>query len=257
MNPAHLMMQQIGYENRSFWRNPAAAFFTFFFPLMFLFLFPNIFGDEEMNYFGRPTSLNTFYVPTIAAFSVITACYTNLAMSITFLRDEGVLKRKRGTPLPPATYLGARIAHSTLIGILLVGIVVIVGVLFFDVDAPSNTVPAFLVTVAVGAAVFSALGMAITGVVPNSDAAPAVINFSILPLLFISDVFIPIRDAPEWLKNVAEVFPVYHFAQAMLGSFDPFREDAGFEWGHLAVVAIWGVAGAVFALKKFSWEPRR
>jgi ABC-2 type transport system permease protein len=257
LTPVRLIARQIGYENRSFWRNPAAAFFTFVFPLMFLFLFPNIFGDEEVNYFGRATSINTFYVPAIAAFSVITACYTNLAMSLTFLREEGVLKRKRGTPMPPWAYMAGRILHSILIGVLLVAIVVVVGALFFDVDVPDNSLPAFTVAVAVGAAAFSALGLAITGVVPNSDAAPAVINFSILPLLFISDVFIPIRDAPEWLKTVGEIFPIYHLTQAMLASFDPFREDAGFEWGHLAIVALWGVAGLLFALRRFSWEPRR
>jgi ABC-2 type transport system permease protein len=252
-----LVMRQIGFENRSFWRNPVAAFFTFFFPLMFLFLFPNIFGDEDIDYFGRTISLTTFYVPAIAAFSVITACYTNLAMSITFLRDEGVLKRKRGTPMPSWAYLSGRIVHSTLIGLLLVAIVVVVGAMFFDVEAPDNTLGAFIVTVAIGSATFSALGMAIAALVPNSDAAPAVINFSVLPLLFISNVFIPIQDAPEWLKNVAEVFPIYHFAEAMLESFNPFREDAGFEWGHLAVVIVWGVGGLLFALRKFTWEPRR
>jgi ABC-2 type transport system permease protein len=257
MRTLALTARQVAYENRSFWRNPAAAFFTFVFPLMFLVIFPLVFGSGTINYFGQETSTVTFYVPAIAAFSVITACYTNLAMSITFSREEGVLKRKRGTPLPAVSFLGARIIHSTFIAIVLVAIVVLTGVLFYNVDLPVNTLPAFFVTLVVGAASFCALGLAITGFVPNADAAPAVINFSILPLLFISDVFIPIQDAPPWLQTFSGVFPLRHFSHAMLAAFNPFETGAGFSWGDLAIVAAWGVAGVVIALRFFTWEPKR
>lgn len=245
MSGTALALRQVRFENRSFWRNPAAAFFTFVFPLMFLVIFTLIFKEDR-----------SFFVPAIAAFSVITACYTNLAMSITFSRDEGILKRKQGSPLPAAAFLGGRIIHSTLIAILLVAIVVAFGRLVYDVPIPTDSLAAFLLTLMVGAACFSSLGLAVTGLVPNADAAPAIINFSVLPLLFISDIFIPLEDPPTWLTTLAGLFPIKHFSSAMLASFNSSGGDA-FRWGDLAVLALWGLAGVVVALRTFSWEPRR
>lgn len=258
MSGIGLGIRQFRFENKAFWRNPAAAFFTFAFPLMFLFLFPLIFGSGEVNYFGETISTVTFYVPAIGAFAIITATYTNNGMTLTFAREEGILKRKRGTPLPAGSYLFGRILHSMFVAFLLIGITVLVGWVFHDVVIPDKTLPAFLLTILVGAASFCALGIAITAYIPNVDAAPAVINASILPLMFISDVFIPLEaGAPEWLTTVAEIFPIYHFSHAMLSAFiNPPGSGSGFEWGHLGVIAAWGVGGLLVALKKFSWEPR-
>lgn len=254
MNPVALTAREFRYENKAFWRNPAAAFFTFVFPLMFLVIFNGLFSGTVTTY-GPETSTTTFYVPAIAVFAIISATFTNLGMSVTIARDEGVLKRLRGTPLPPAVYFLTKILHAMFVTFLLVAIVVIAGALFYDVDLPSETMPAFILIVLVGGASFCALGLAITSAIPNSEAAPAVINGAILPLLFISGVFIPLDQAPAWLENVAQIFPVYHFAQATLGAFHPF--DPTFEAGHLAIVAAWGAAGLIAALRFFSWEPRR
>jgi ABC-2 type transport system permease protein len=257
MSDVGLAARQVRFENRSFWRNPASAFFTFVFPLMFLVIFNLLFGSGDYEGFGQTTSVSTFYVPAIAAFSVITATYTNLAITVSFARDEGVLKRVRGTPLPSWAYLAGRIGHSTLMSLLLVVIVTAFGFLFYGVDIPTNTMPAFIVAVIVGAASFSALGLALTALIPNAEAAPPITNATILPLLFISDIFIPLEDAPQWLETVANVFPIKHYSAAMLTAFNPFETGSGFAWGDLAVVAAWGVAGVVLAIRFFSWEPRR
>jgi ABC-2 type transport system permease protein len=176
-------------------------------------------------------------------------------MNISFSRDEGVLKRLRGTPLPPWMFLVAKVIHSTFLAVILVVIVAAAGTLLFDVDLPTDTMGSFVLAVLVGAAAFSALGLAITSVVPNADAAPAIVNFSILPLLFISGVFIDTREAPEWLTKVADLFPVSHFNQTMLSAFSPGL----FQWdtADLIVVGLWGVAGLLLAIRFFSWEPRR
>ncbi len=254
MSAAAFTLRQVRFENRSFWRNPAAAFFTVAFPLMFLVIFNLIFGSEDTGPPGQRVSGSTFYVPAIAAFSVITACYTNTAISVSFSRDLGVLKRIRGTPLPAAAYLVGRVVHASLLALLLVTIVSFAGALFYDVDLPTNTLPAFLVTLLVGAAAFCSLGLAVTAAIPNADAAPAVVNASILPLLFISDVFIPLQDAPAWLVTVAKVFPIWHYAHAMLDVFDPFEIFAA---GNLLVVVAWGVVSIALAARFFSWEPRK
>jgi ABC-2 type transport system permease protein len=251
-----LTFQQVRLTNKAFWRNPANAFFTFAFPLMFLVIFTALFGNESVTVAGKEVSTSTFYVAAIATFSIITATYTNLAINMSFTRDQGVLKRIKGSPLPGWAYLTGRILHAILVTILLVAIVAAFGALFYDADIPGRTLPAFLVTVALGAMTFAALGLAITAVIPNADASPAIVNASILPLLFLSGIFIPIQDPNAWYVTVSKVFPIYHFNEAMLASyFAP--KGSGFEGGHLLIVAVWGLAGIVVAFLFFSWEPRR
>ncbi len=257
MNDAALALRQVAYENRAFWRNPPAAFFTVVFPLMFLVIFNLIFGGDDLDIPGGTASTSTFYVPAIAALSVISACYTNIAMMVSIARDQGLLKRKRGTPLPPWAFLFGRIVHATLIALLLVAIVTAAGALFYDVDVPAKTMPAFIVTLVVGAAAFCSLGIALTAAISNADAAPAVVNATILPLLFISDVFIPLNDAPGWLLAIGDVFPVRHFSEALQTAFNPYETGWGFEPWRLAVIAAWGIAGLLVSVRWFSWEPRR
>jgi ABC-2 type transport system permease protein len=249
-------LRVVRFTNKAFWRNPANAFFTFAFPLMFLVIFTALFGTDTVRVAGREISTSTFYVGAIATFSIITATYTNLAINISFTRDLGVLKRIRGTPIASWSFMVGRILHAILVTLLLVAIVVAFGALFYDAEVPTDTLPAFLVTMAVGAASFSALGLAITTVIPNADASPAIVNASILPLLFLSGIFIPILDPDAWYVTLAKVFPVYHFAKAMESAYFSVS-GSGFEGGHLLIMGAWGLGGAIVASLFFSWEPRR
>lgn len=252
-----LIVRQVRFESKAFWRNPAAAFFTFIFPLIFLVIFNLIFGDDVYDRLGPNVSASNFFVPAIVAFSVINACYTSLAMGLTFARDQGQLKRVRGTPLPSWAYLTARIIHQVWVAAILVVIVCAFGVVFYSVELPGAQTPAFLVSLVVGAAVFSALGFAICGFVPNADAAPPVLNGTLLPLLFISDIFIPSDSVPTAVSNFADLFPIKHFSGAVLESFNPFTTGSGFAWGDLAIMGLWGVGGLLIAARFFSWEPRK
>jgi ABC-2 type transport system permease protein len=252
-----LTLRQVGYENRAFWRNPASAFFTFVFPLMFLVIFNLLFGNEELEVRGGTARYATFYVPGITALSIISACYTSLAMSLSIARDEGLLKRLRGTPLPAWTFFAGRIGQSVLVALMLVVIVAAFGFLFYDVDIPSNTLPAFIVAVVLGSAAFSSLGIAMSAFIPRADAAPAIVNASVLPLMFISDIFIASRNTPDWVTRFADFFPIRHLSLALQTAFNPFETGAGFEAVDLAVLAAWGVVGAVIGLRFFTWEPRR
>jgi ABC-2 type transport system permease protein len=265
VNDVMLAFTQVRYTNKAFWRNSLSAFFTFVFPLMFLVIFTVLFGNDETcigavirdRCTGQVVSTSTFYVASISAFSIITACYTNIAISITFARDSGVLKRIRGTPLPGWTYLAGRIVHAVFVALLLVAICTSFGALFYDARVPTGSLPAFLLTLAVGAAAFCALGLALSGPIPNADSAPAVVNASILPLLFISDVFIPLEEPPAWLEITSKIFPVKHFVDAMLASFFPVPGTSSLRLGDLAIVAIWGLAGMAIAARYFRWEPHR
>jgi ABC-2 type transport system permease protein len=249
-------LKQFRFESRAFWRNPVAAFFTFFLPLIFLVLFNTLF-DDTISVEGGLVHIKYFFVPAIMALGVISACYTNLGMMVTISRDLGVLKRIRGTPLPAWAYITGRILQAMSVAALLVIVVAAAGKLAYGVDIPSNTMPAFVVTTAVGAGAFCALGLALTAFIPNADAAPAMVNATILPLLFISNVFIHLHDPPTWLDVIGDIFPVKPFALAMEHAYNPYISGTGFEWGHLAALAAWGIAGAIIAVRYFSWEPRR
>ena len=255
MSDVRLSMRQVRFTNTAFWRNPAAAFFTFVFPLMFLVIFTTLFGNAEVTLeSGVTVNQSTFYVAAMAAFAVITACYTNLAISVCFQRDAGILKRIRGTPLPGPAYLSARVLHAMIVSLVLVAITAAFGAAFYGSDLPSGVdLLVFVFTVLVGAASFSALGLAVTALVPNADAAPPVVNVTILPILFLSDIFIPLEDPPLWVDIVGLVFPVRHFSEAMQAGF----LGTEFQWSDVVVVAAWGLAGLILATRFFSWEPRR
>ncbi|MBA2556054.1 MAG: ABC transporter permease [Chloroflexi bacterium] len=253
MTDLALALRQVRYENRAFWRNPAAAFFTFAFPLILMVIFNLLLGGNEP---GQQYGPAYFFTPAIIAFSVISACFTNIAMNVTIARDAGVLKRVRGTPLPGWAFLAGRILHAVLIALLLVLIVAVFGLVVYGVEIPLARLPALLITLAVGAATFCALGLAISGFIPNADAAPAVVNAAILPLLFISNVFIRLDDAPAWLETLSRAFPVRHFADALLTAYDPQTPGAGLEPIALVVMALWGIGGIMVAAHFFSWEPR-
>jgi ABC-2 type transport system permease protein len=248
--------RQVRFEQKSFWRNPAAAVFTFAFPLLFLFIFGSLNSGENIETRGG-ISYVTFFVPGIAAFGLISACYTNIAMKMAISRDLGILKRIKGTPVPTWSYLAGQIGSSIVTTIEILTITLGVGVLVYGVDFRWDTLPGLLLTVALGAACFCALGLAISGLCPNGDAAPAVVNFSIFPLIFVSGIFFPIDNAPSWLTSVAKLFPVQHLADGLQYAFDPRTTAPGVNGGDLAALAAWTVIGSVLALRLFKWENAR
>jgi ABC-2 type transport system permease protein len=252
---ARLALHQFRYDQKVFWRNPASVFFTVMLPLIFLFIFATIFGNDEIEERGVKTT--TYYVPAIVSLAVISATMQSLAINLTEDRERGLLKRVRGTPLPTPVFVAGRVGNSLVISILMVVLVAVIGRLVYDVSLPGETIPAVLVTLAVGAFAFCCLGFALTAAIPSEDAAPAITNATVLPLYFISGIFIPDSEIPEGVLKVADVFPIRHFFEAFFTAWDPNTVGAGFEWGDLAIVAAWGVAGLAVAMFAFRWEPRR
>jgi len=257
MSDLGLLLRQVVYTNRTFWRNPASAFFTFVFPLLFLVIFTTLLGNEEVDTGTAVIKTSTYYVAAQGAFGLISACFTNVALQIVFARDGGVLKRIRGTPLPPWVFLSARVIHATLIGLILVAITVAFGAVFYDASVPTGAaLGQFVATLLVGAACFSALGLAVSGMIPNADAGPPIVNAIILPLLFLSGVFIPFdENTPNWVEVVGDVFPVRHLVDAMRESY--LGLTGSFAWSDLGVMAIWAVVGVAVASRTFRWEPSR
>jgi len=249
------VLAQIRYTNKAFWRNPASAFFTFLFPLLFLVIFTTLVGNNDVPLGTEVIKSSTYYVFSMAAFGLISACYTNIAIGVVFAREEGVLKRIRGTPMPAGAYLTARVVHAALVGFLLVAITVVFGVIAYHASVPDGAhLGQFILTLLVGAGCFAAIGLAVSGIVPNADAGPPIVNVIIFPLLFLSGVFIAVgNDSPAWVVWVGRIFPVKHLVDAMRDSY----LGLPFHWSDLAVLALWAVVGVVIASRTFRWEPSR
>ena len=240
MSAPTLVLHQFRYEQKVFWRSPPAVFFTVMFPVIFLVLFSSLFGDGEIE--DLNVTASTYYVPGIITLAVVSATLVNVAMRVVEMRESGRLKRLRGTPLPTWAYIGGRVCNAFVVSLVMVVLVTAIGHFLYDVAVPTETIPAILVT----------LGCAI----PSEEAAPPITNFTVLPLYFISGVFVPETELPESVLNVADHFPVRHFFQAFFVAFDPNTVGAGFQWGDLAIVAAWGIAGVLITMKFFRWSPR-
>jgi ABC-2 type transport system permease protein len=257
MSGARLVWHQFRYDQKTFWRDPAAVFFTVALPLIFLFIFVTIFGNEVVRTEGHgEIKGSTYYVPGIVTLGLISATFVNLAISLTGARERGLLKRLRKTPLPVWVFMAGRIATSIVVTLLLTIVLVVLGRLVYGVALPGSTLPGALLAVVVGAAAFCALGFALSGVIPSENAAPPITNAIILPLYFLSGVFIPEQELPGFMRSIAEAFPVKHLYEALLTAFDPTQTGAGIDAISVAAVAVWGLAGALVALRTFHWFPR-
>jgi len=253
---AQLLWEQVRYQNRLFWRTPVAAFFTLVFPLMFLVLF-NLLFSGEIEISGRdPLTIAQFYAPALAAFAAASATYTNIGVNQAIARDERVLKRIRSTPLPPWIYMAGVVGSAIWIALIATVVMLSVGVVFYGLEVYPDRLPAALLTFIVGVTAFAALGLALAAFSPTGDTAPAVANATLLPVAFISDVFIPLEDPARWLEFLGDFFPLKHFVVPLQDAFSPFVTDAAFRGGDLLVMLAWGAAGIAYALRSFSWEPR-
>jgi ABC-2 type transport system permease protein len=248
-----LLGNQIVLEQKRFWRNPTSAIFSAVFPIMLLVIFASLNSNDRIKELGN-IRFAQYYVPAILAFGLFSACFVNLAIATTFRREEGLLKRVRATPLPPQVFIGGLILSTVLVGALLSVVVTATGVVFYGVHFYTARLVALLVTFAVAASSCCALGLALGTFLPNADAAPAVVNFVYFPIVFISGTFFPVSQS-SFLAHVAGIFPVRHVILAVYAGFDPLRSGAAFRWGDLALIAGWGVAGLIVAVRRFRWEP--
>jgi ABC-2 type transport system permease protein len=244
---AGVAWRQYRLERRMFWRNPSAAFFNFLLPLIFLAMFGAIFAGEQADL--------DVIVPGIAGMSVMSTTFTALAMNLTSLRELGILKRIRGTPMPSSAYLAALAGHAVTNTALQVGIVTVAGRFLFGTGWPRDW-GALVVFVVLGAACFAALGVALSHAIPNVDSAPAYVNAVFLPLIMISGVVYDSADAPAFLRDIANGLPLKHLIDGLSGAM---VKGVGLG-GHvtaLLVLTVWGTVGAVLAIRGFSWDRHR
>jgi ABC-2 type transport system permease protein len=253
-SPFLLLWYQARYEWRIFWRTPISAFFTIFFPLLIYVVFSAVFGNQDIDYLGITTA--QFYAPSLAVFSAVSATYTNISIATAYQRDEGILKRIRGTPLPAWIFLGGKILASIVIALIGTMIMLGVGAVFFGLQFYADTLGILVVVFFVGVAAFAALGLLVAAVAPSGQAATAIANATLLPLAFVSGVFIiPGEDPPAWLDAVSNFFPLSHFVEPFRAAFTPAEMRPDIRWTDLAYLVLWGVVALVLAIRWFRWEP--
>jgi ABC-2 type transport system permease protein len=247
---------QVAYEQRAFWRNRTRAFFSFGMPVMLLLLFGALNSGGRIRELGDIPYI-TFFLPGILAYGIIITQFVNMAGGLAIQRDNGLLKRMRGTPLPGWAYVGGRVGSTAVVSIVMTFVMLGLGRVCFGVQLRAEAVPAVVVTVLLGAATFAALGMAAVALIPNAEAAPVVANVLILPLAFISGIWYPLTDAPRWLTDLAKVFPVERLAGALHVAFDPRNHGTAFSGHDLLVLGIWLLIGARLAMRFWRREMAR
>lgn len=256
LSSIRLISHQMRFDLKRFRRDPAGLFYGIGFPLVFLGVFLAAVPEEQATIAGRQMSNRPYYIAAIMTMTVVSLTFVNLAVSLTAARERGVLKRVRGTRLPPWVFMAARIGVAVAVTAAVAVFVVLLGWAVYGVGIPTTPLAGALLALLVAIASFSALAFALTRAMPSANACAAVAMTLTLVLYFLSGIFMREDNIPAWLRTVADVFPVKRLFESLVVAFDPATSGAAIRWTDLAVLAGWGVAGLLVALRSFRWTPR-
>lgn len=246
-----LLRHEMRWQLVLYLRTPPAAFFTFCFPALLLVIFR--WRYDEAHFARLGLSFAEVVVPSVAGIAMVIACYAGLAMEVSAAREKGILKRLRVTPLPPSAYLCARVLSVAVLGMLSAGLMLLIGVLGFGISLSGGALLRGLAVLALGGVCFSALGLAVAAAAPTAQAASAIVNFTLLPLLFFADAVVPTEQTPAWLAQASQLLPLAPFTESKRAAL-----DGSGDWLRQAVVlAAWALVGGLLALRYFRWLPRR
>ena len=250
-----MLAAQVRADLIAFSRRPETLFFTVFLPVIFLILFEAIFGGQLVRYGGgREVEQSTLQVPGFMTMGIISAAFVALAITVVNRRETGVFKRVRSTPAPAWVLIAGQVVTSLVIAVAMVVVMLVLGRLAYGVEVSADHLPWLLLGVLIGAAAFSCLGMMLASLTPSSEAAPPLANVVVLPLYFISGVFVPVDTLPDWLGTIASWLPVAPLVTTLSW---PYVPDGSAPWRDLALVVAWGLVGLVVASRLFRWTPRR
>jgi ABC-2 type transport system permease protein len=228
------------------------------FPLILLVLFNSIFAsgkNSTTKFHGAAIDAAAYFTAGLAAYAIALQTFTQLSVSVTSQRESGQLKRLRGTPMPPWTFIASLVLRSVLLVAAMITALLVVGALAFGVSIRGSGLVGVVVYAVLGTFAMATLGVAITALTPTADAASSVGPFSIVILSFISGVFIPVEVLPNWLESIGRVFPLAPLADGMQRSIAT-GSGTGLTASNVALLAAWGLVGLVLAARTFRWEPQ-
>jgi ABC-2 type transport system permease protein len=251
-----LVFSQARFGLVAFIRNPRALVFTIVFPVFFLVLFNSIFGSQTTEFQGSEVKVSNYFTPGILAYSIMMPTWSTLAISITTQREQGILKRLRGTPMPPWVFILGQIVQSLVVVSIMSIVVILIGWLAFGAGLHAETLPGLVIYIVLGVVAFCSLGLAVTSVIKSADAAATIAPMSAVILSFISGVFFPVQELPTWLVDIGLVFPLAHLADGLQSVYNPSTTGTALSASNVAILAGWGLAGVLVAARSFKWEPQ-
>jgi ABC-2 type transport system permease protein len=259
MSDVGLVVVQTRYAVLSTLRTPRAMLFGALFPLIFLLLFNSLFtngGPQTTTVAGHTIDVHAYFTAGLIAYALALSCFSTPLMSLVSARERGQLKRQRGMPPPAWTFVAAQVLRSVAFALVVGGIMIAIGIVFYGVDLPAKTVPGFVIYLFLGTATLSALGIAATSLAKNEDSAQPIGAFTVVMLSFVSGIFISLDTLPSFLQEVGRIFPLYHVAQGLQSTVANDPSGIGLAGGDVAALVLWGLAGIWIAARNFKWEPQ-
>lgn len=254
MSDFKLVWRQVFYEQLSFWLNPVAAIFTVGFSVIFLVLLGATGGASHLGTLGGLRAIQ-YYVPGFVAYGVMSTCFNTLAVALVIRRETGLLKRLRLSPLPTWVMLAGVAGSALAISTVQVGLLLVIGKFVYGVVLPHN-VGAFAVALVVGVMCFTALGIAASTLIPNQDSGGPIVGVVFFVLLFLSGLWYPLSPGST-LASISGYFPIRHLMLATFAPFDRLPGVSGWDWHDIWIMAAWGVGGAIVAVRRWRWAPRK
>jgi ABC-2 type transport system permease protein len=244
-----VFLHQLRAEQLIFWRNRESAVFLFIFPIMLFVLLGSFYGGDTIEGHDAIDVL----LAGMIGYGAANTGFAGMAITLVIRREYGILKRLRSTPLPVGSYFAAALGSTLFVFSVQTVTLFVLGRLFYDSHLPEDPVSVAALVV-FGAVSFTGLGLGLASLIRSAEGASAVVNVILLPMAFLSGSF-GVRDYPAVLEAIADVLPLKHFIElvvdASLEGNPPWHDP-----GAIAVVAAWGLAGYLLALRRFTWEPR-
>ncbi len=253
--PLALVLHEALYDLKISLRNPRARFMGIFFPIVLLVVFIGVFGNHHTTVDGQSVPLKVFYVPGILAMSIVVNAYASLVILISGLRETGVLKRRRATPVPAVILVGGQALATVVTTAITATVLLVIAKLLYGVGMAAPAILAVACITLIGTLAFACIGYAVSGLVGSQDAAQPTVQMTMLPLWFISGVFIPIASLSAGLKDVADVFPVQHLANSLHLASVHSSFGSSISVTDVLVLAAWATGAAAFCAWRFSWLP--
>jgi ABC-2 type transport system permease protein len=247
-----LFLHALRNEQRLYWRSRELAFFTFLFPVLIFVLLGSVYGDDILKK-EHGIKASAYLLAGVLGYG-LASTFAGLAIILVLRREEGILKRLRGTPLPPPTYLGSVIASTAFVYAIESAVLIVLARVLFHPHLRTQWL-SLVLALALGTVAFAALGIALAGYIRSGDGASAVVNAVYLPMSFLAGSFWTPQQYPHVLKVIADVLPLTYFIRLMR-DVTVRNETIWSDWKYAVVVAAWGVAGLALAARKFHWSPR-
>ncbi|HXD57227.1 MAG TPA: ABC transporter permease [Thermoleophilaceae bacterium] len=249
-----LIAHEAKYELLAAWRNPRARFFTVIFPLILMVIFGSAFhGTTTVD--GVSVGLTRFFVPSVLTLSLVTASYATLVISMANARETGILKRRRATPVPASVLVAGKALATLVTAVGMTALLLVLAQAAYGVGFSASALLAIAAAVVIGTLALSCVGYAVSGLIGNADAAQPIVQATLLPLYFISGVWIPTDQLPSGLQHIAALFPIEHLANALHLASVHGSLSGAFAPRDLLVLAAWAAGAAIFAARRFSWLP--